>query len=382
MDTAYYRDYLEFATGVPFTDGNAVETLQNGDQIFAAMLDAINRAEHCVDFLTFVYWTGAIAEEFALALAARSQAGVSVRVLLDSYGAKQIPPRCLEIIEAAGVNVRWFRPLGTRRAWRIDKRTHRKILTADDRIGFTGGVGIAQEWTGNARTQSEWRDSHFRFDGPCVAGLKAAFLENWNEAGDWGMTAATGMHSTHAEGVPVQIIRSCSTVGWTEMAGLIRTLVSVSKHSLSIVTPYFVPDPKLIELLCGAAARGVDVRIMVPGEFCDERLSQLAGYTSVEELLTAGVQIFRYQHTNLHMKIIIVDGVVSCVGSSNLNHRSMGKDEECCAVVLSEALAGELLSTFKADLLHAEALDLNSWRSRSLSLRVKERLARLLVEQL
>lgn len=405
MKPESYKQYLEFALGVPFSTGNTVIPLKNGDEIFPAMLGAIASAETRIEFLTHVYWRGDIAIEFARALAERARCGVSVRVLLDAYGAKSIDPECLQILENATVELRWFRPLGTWRLWRTDKRTHRKILIVDKRLGFTGGVGIADEWCGDARSADEWRDTHFEIFGPAVAGLNAAFLDNWNEAGEWyagtpeespiiwseesihhdQADAAMGESSVDAKAVcsvAVQVIRSSSTVEWTKAACLYRALVAMARESLTIVTPYFAPDETLVKELCAAAKRGIHVQIMVPGEHCDSPLSQLAGFRAIEALLESGVRVYLYHQTLLHLKLLIADQLVSSIGSTNLNHRSMGKDEECNANVVSAELAAILGAHFDEDARHAEQLSLERWRQRSSWLRAKEFFARLLIEQL
>lgn len=394
MDTNYYRQCLEFSIGVPFTDGNSVTPLKNGDEIFPAMLKAIANAKRSVEFLTHVYWQGEIALEFAKTLRARAESGVRVRVLLDAFGAKSISDACLHELTASPVELRWFRPLSTPRIWRTDKRTHRKILMVDKLLGFTGGVGIADEWCGDAQSPDEWRDTHFQIEGPAVAGLNAAFLDNWNEAGEW---CAEHPHEQHDEkreseysamgdntvfDVAIQIVRSSSTVEWTEAASLFRVFVAMAVKSLTIVTPYFAPDKTLINELLSAAERGVDVKIMLPGAHCDSRLSQLAGFGAIETLLAAGVHICQYNQTLMHLKLLIVDGVVSSVGSINLNHRSMGKDEECNANIISEELAAQLCAHFETDTRHAEYLSLDRWRQRPLRVRAKEFAARLVIEQL
>jgi len=382
MDTSYYRQYLEFALGVPFTDRNSVTPLKNGAEIFPAMLHAIEAATDSIDFLTHVYWRGDIAVKFASALADKAQEGLRVRVLLDAYGAKSIDPAGLRILTESSVELRWFRPLSTLRVWRTDKRTHRKILLVDDAQGFTGGVGIADEWCGDAREPSEWRDTHFDIQGPAVAGLYAAFLDNWNEAGDWSAADPSPAEYSEKANTAIQIIRSSSTVEWTEAASLVRALIAAAKTSLVIVTPYFVPDNALVVRMCKAAERGVTIKILISGEHTDSRLSQLAGYRSVETLLRCGVQLYCYDRTLLHVKLIIIDGVVSSVGSTNLNHRSMGKDEECNANIICAELAGTLSVHFEQDLQNATQLTLQSWTSRPWTQRVTERLSRLLLEQL
>ncbi len=381
-DASDYRERLEYAVGVPFVEGNRLTVLQNGVEIFPAMLDAINKAQHSIDFETYIYWKGDIAVRFAQALAEKAREGKTVRVLLDSFGAKKISDALIDRMQEAGVDVRWFRPLSHWRIWRHDKRTHRKILVVDNYLGFTGGVGIAEEWTGNARNKDEWRDTHLRIEGPAVPGLNAAFLENWNESGDWTWEGSRERPSSRTDGEPVQIVRASSTIGWTSMATLMHSLASLSTGSLTLVTSYFVPDPRLVELICDMAGRGVDVRILVPGQYSDSRLSQLAGHISIDRLLASGVRIWRYQKTMLHAKLVMVDSTLTCVGSANLNHRSMGKDEECCAVISSPELTRRLEERFELDCESAESLTLTEWRARGAWLRIKERLARLLVEQL
>ena len=381
-ESAVYLDGLEYALGVPFVPGNRLTLLQNGNEIFPSMLGAIESAKHSVDFETFVYWRGDIAEQFARALALKASEGKTVRVLLDAYGARTIAEHLIELLVDAGVDLRWFRPLSTWRLWRIDKRSHRKILVVDDLVGFTGGVGIAQEWMGDARNPDEWRETHLRLDGPAVSGLKAAFLENWNESGSWTWQLPEAAPAEHADGDQVQIVRASATIGWTGMATLLHSLVSVSRESLTLVTAYFVPDPRLVDLLCDAAARGVHVRILLPGRYTDSRLSQLAGQLSLDALLECGVRVWLYDRTVLHAKLVAVDSSIVCVGSANINHRSMGKDEECCAVALSKILARQIEARFEMDCEHARSLVLGEWRRRSLWTRLKERSARLLVEHL
>lgn len=382
-DLVKHRNAFEQALGVPFSDGNRVERLINGDEIFPAMLKAIREARHSIDFVTFVYWGGAIAEEFAVALAEKAQQDVQVRVLLDAYGAKEMPRHCVELMEAAGVLVRWFRPLKTLRVWRSDKRTHRKVLVVDQQTGFTGGVGISEEWTGDARDPTEWRETHFRVTGPAVRALYAAFFDNWSEAGPWEHSLREDRCAPDNDsGAPVQVVRSSSTVDWTDMATLMRIAFAVSERSLNITTPYFAPDPVTEDLLVDCVKRGVDVSLLLPGEHNDQPLPQLAGGPSIERLLDHGVKLWIYNQTHIHAKLMVVDGVVSVIGSANLNHRSLGKDEECSAVVLDENLAAMLQKDFVADLDNASALDATEWRNRGMLTRLKERAARLFVEQL
>lgn len=348
------------------------------------MLDAIEKSTTKIEFVTFVYWSGDIADKFASALAKKAKQGVKVKVLLDSYGARLMNQKELSLMEGAGVEIRWFRPLSTWRIWRSDKRTHRKILLCDDTVGFIGGVGIADEWSGNANNSDEWRETHSQIRGPVVLALRAAFLDNWNEAGGWSAEAAPqGEFQTPLDdGVPIQVITASTTIGWTRISTLMRTLISIAKTKLTITTAYFAPEPLIIELLCQAAERGVDTQILVPGQETDSRLSQLAGQPEYHRLLSSGVKIWRYERTMLHAKVMTVDDHVCCIGSANFNHRSLSKDEECSFIGLSESLVSELNDRFSDDCNNAEQLKLEQWAQRSRLERLKERCAKLLIEQL
>lgn len=377
-----HQAQLELALGQPFVMGNTVQDLQNGDEIFPAMLDAIRSATECIDFMTFVYWQGSIAREFATALSEQARAGLRVRVLLDAYGARIIEAELVSQMESAGVDLRWFRPLSTWRIWRSDKRTHRKVLVCDQRVGYIGGVGIADEWRGKARDASEWRDCHFEIQGAAVRGLRGAFLDNWNEAGDWSHDLACTAHEPVDGKVPMQVVRASTTIGWTDIATLVRTLIQIAEHRLVVVTAYFSPDDKMVNMLCDAVKRGVDVDVLTAGHHTDSRLSQLAGQRHYAKLLEGGVTLRQYQRTMLHSKLILVDDEVCCLGSANMNHRSLSKDEECCVVALSADLNNTLIREYEKDCADSDTLSLTDWQARSWWQRQQERLAGLLVEQL
>lgn len=380
--TEEYRDRLEMVLGIPFVDGNDVRLLNNGDQIFPAMLEAIAQARRSIDFETYVYWRGDIADRFADALCRAGERGCRVRVLLDSYGAKKIDTDLVDRFGRHDVELRWFRPLSSWRVWRTDKRTHRKLLICDDQVGFTGGVGIAGEWEGDARNEDEWRDVHARIDGPAVGGLRAAFADNWNEAGPWQWEPHLERPQQRFDGVPIQVVRASATVGWTDIATLMRSLVNLARRQLRIETAYFVPDTQLLELLESAVGRGVRVEILIPGQHTDSRWSQLAGLATTERLVAAGASIGVYNRTMMHSKFLTVDGVLACIGSANLNHRSLGKDEECCAVISSRRVTSELDRTFAADRAHSRLLTEDELAQRGPIIRAGEWLARRFIEEL
>lgn len=368
------RLVLESITGVPATEGNSIDVLRNGDAIFPAMLEAIEQAEEFIEFLTFVYWQGDIAVRFADALSARARAGVEVRVLLDAYGAHPMDDGLLAEMRAAGCRVAWFRPVVSWKVWRIDSRTHRKLLICDDVVGFTGGVGIAEEWTGDARGPDEWRDTHFEVRGPAVHGLRAAFFDNWVEAcGALDLDfAALRPAERQEQDAAIQVVRSCDSVGWTQVAMVLQTMLTLARDHIRLATAYFVPDDNCIELLCDAVARGVRVQVLVPGPHADQRVCQLAGQAVFSRLLDAGVEIWRYQPSMLHIKALVVDGAVACVGSANFNHRSMRQDDEICLLAHHAPTARKLADDFDADLERSERIAPGAWQARPLTQRVKE----------
>lgn len=373
------RRALEGIMGIPATEGNAVDVLHNGDEIFPAMLEAIGAARRTVDFLTFVYWQSDIGARFAAALSESARRGVRVRVLLDAWGAQSIETRLLDEMDAAGVHVHWFRPLTRLQAHKANHRTHRKVLVVDEEVAFTGGVGIAEEWEGDARNEREWRDTHFRIRGPAVDGLRAAFLDNWAETDDALVEAADHFPDQPQPGSTViQAVRGASTSGWSDISTLVRALLQLAQERVRITTAYFVPDARLNDQLVGAAERGVRVEILLPGPHIDKRFVQLAGQASYEALLGAGVRIWQFQPAMLHAKIMTVDGRLANIGSANLNARSTRLDDEINLVALDPELVRILDRHFDEDVERSEEIVRGRWRHRPLQQRVMESSARLL----
>jgi cardiolipin synthase len=373
-DEERVRRILEGVIGVPATEGNRLEVLRNGDEIFPAMLEAIGRAEHTIDLLTFVYWRGTVGTRFAEALAARASLGVRVRVLLDAWGAHPVDRTLVDLMEDAGVHVNWFRPLQRFEPSKMNHRTHRKVLIVDEAIGFTGGVGIADEWSGNARDESEWRDSHFRVTGPAVDGLRAAFLDNWAETDP--TLFEEGIDRFPQQPAPgtavVQCVRGASEMGWADVSTLFLTLIQLAERRIRITTAYFVPDEDLLRHLCDAADRGIDVEILLPGPHADKRFVQLGGEASYGALMEHGIRLWNFQPSMLHAKVMTVDGIVANVGSANLNARSTELDEEVNLVAIDRELVHLLDRHFEEDLERSVRIDPERWDDRSKGQRALE----------
>ncbi|MFC8782619.1 phospholipase D-like domain-containing protein [Streptomyces nigra] len=367
------RRRLERLIGVAATEGNELVPLRNGDEIFPAMLGAIREAEHTIDMMTFVYWRGQIAHDFAAALADRAREGVRVRLLLDGFGAKEIEGRLLELMASAGVEIAWFRRPVWLSPFKQNHRCHRKALIVDERTAFTGGVGIAEEWCGDARNPSEWRDTHVRVRGPAVDGIAAAFAQNWAECHEELFDERDRFTEHRQEGSSVvQVVRGSASIGWQDMQTLIRVMLTSAEERFRLVTAYFAPDAYFVDLLCATARHGVRVEILLPGPHTDQRACQLAGQQHYTRLLEAGVHIRQYQPTMMHAKIITVDSVAALIGSTNFNRRSMDHDEEVMLAVLDEEFTAELDRDFEADLQKSVEIDLRRWRRRAAVQRVKE----------
>lgn len=373
---ARIRQGLESAVGVPFTTGNEIELLQNGEEIFPAMLDAIRGARERVEFLTFVYWTGDIAKQMAEALAERARAGVEVFVLLDGFGARPMNPELLERMEEAGCRIRWFNPLPRLRAWQSDNRTHRKLLIVDGQIGFTGGVGIAEEWQGKGDRPGHWRDNHFLIRGPAVRGLRGGFYGDWMEAEETTVSALDALKELHSDGdTEMQVLLAQAAVGWSAMARLQDALIRLAERHVRVQTPYFAPAGMQLEAVLDARRRGVEVEFMIPGPHIDLRISEYAGSDEIVEMLDAGCRLWRFQPTMLHSKLILVDGEVATVGTANFNVRSVNKDNELAVTVLNRDFAARMNAVWEADRANSELDTAENWHSRGVLRRVAETLA-------
>jgi cardiolipin synthase len=370
------RRTLEGVVGIPATEGNRIDVLRNGCQIFPAMLDAINDAKRAIDFLTFVYWKGEIGTELAGALSRRAQEGVRVRVLLDAWGSRPIEVNLIDQMIDAGVHLRWFRPLSRLHPGDVNHRTHRKVLVVDESVGFTGGVGISDLWRGDARNENEWRDTHFKVEGPAVDGLRAAFLDNWTETDPTIFEDSYDRFPRQARlgESTVQCVRGASETGGSDLKSVFRALLQIANRQVRVTTAYFVPDEDLTKRLCDAASRGVRVQILLPGPFADKRFVQLAAEVDYAELIDSGVEIWNFQPSMMHAKIMTVDGLIANVGSANFNTRSLNCDEEINMVIFDPLVTRVLDGHFESDLERSVKIDPQRWRKRSLIQQAKEQL--------
>jgi cardiolipin synthase A/B len=369
--------------GPGIVGGNLTQELLNGDQIFPAMLTAIRGAQRSITFETYIYWSGDIGREFAAALAERARAGVKVHVLLDWVGSAKIDESFLQEMRDAGVAIRKFHEPSWYNFARLNNRTHRKLLVTDGKIGFTGGVGIAPKWTGAGQDAEHWRDSHFRIEGPAVAQMQAVFMDNWLKVTGQVMHGEAYFPPLQAVGNSAAQVFSSSPSGGSESMQLMYQLaITAAERSIDVSSAYFVPDELTSKALTDALKRGVKVRIILPGEIIDTETVRAASRGSWGPLLKAGAQIFEYQPSMYHCKVMIVDKLLVSVGSTNFDNRSFRLNDEANLNVFDPAFAQRQSAVFEDDLRRARQMSYAAWADRPLKEKLQERLALLLGSQL
>ena len=353
-------------TGRQLIAGNDVRIYQNGDEIFPPMLEAIGSARDSVHFATYVYDAGEIPDRFASAFADAAGRGVEVRVVLDRNGAKEIPPALVSRMKAAGCDVRWFR----RAQWydweKYNRRTHRRLFIVDGQIGFTGGVGISDLWSGKGDAPTHWRDTHARIRGPAVGALQDAFVDTWNEATGQLPLGSRYFPSLDAAGTtPVSIVQSNPANATSAAQRTIAALVAGTQRSLFITNAYFLPTPPFVIALCAARARGVDVKVVMPGPYHNKPAVRRASRHTWGDLVRGGVELYEHQRTMVHAKVVVADACLSMVGSINFDPRSFALNAECAAVIHDDAVARRLTDAFDADLANSRRVTQEDHDARS-----------------
>lgn len=352
--------------GPDILPGNRVTALQNGAQIFPAMLAAIGSARRTITFETYIYWSGEIGAEFSAALSERARAGVKVHVMLDWAGSETIEAKYLEELKAAGVEVELYHPLRWYNLARMNNRTHRKLLVVDGRIGFTGGVGIADQWQGRAQSKTNWRDSHYQVEGPAVAQLQAAFTDNWIKTRSEVLLGSNYFPKLKPMGDSLAQGFKSSVDGGSESVRLMYLLsIASATKSIRLQAAYFVPDDLAIQTFVNARKRGVKIEIIVPGPVMDAKVVQRASRSLWGALLDAGVEIYEYQPTMYHCKVLIVDGVWVSVGSTNFDDRSFRLNDEANLNIYDAAFAAEQVQVFEEDKRQSRLMTRAEFKNRS-----------------
>lgn len=363
-DPAFMRS-VEAHTMARFVPGNRAHVLLNGDQIFPAMLSAIRSAKRTITFANYVYEDGAVARDMAEALAERCRAGVEVNVLLDAVGSNHMPGRYKTLLRDAGCHLAFYHAVNPVAIKRLNHRNHRRILVVDGRVGFTGGTGIGERWTGDGREAGHWRQTDVRVEGPIVESLQAAFAENWRDA--TGKLLGGDRYfppPVRRGGLAIQAVASSPKGGGTEAYLLFLMAIDGARSSIRLTNPYFVPDDVMAKALARAAERGVDVSIItagVPGSMLD-RLVRKASQAHFGRQLEAGVKIYEYQPGYLHAKTIVVDDRWVSIGSVNVDNRSFALNNELNLTFSDGRIAKRLTEIFEQDLKFTKRVTYEAWQ--------------------
>ena len=351
--------------GPAIVEGNHVDALHNGNEIFPAMLEAIRSATSRLTFATYIYWSDEIGHEFAEAFADRARAGVNVHILVDWVGSGRMNEDDIELMEQAGVELHKFNPPAWYSFRRLNNRLHCKILVVDGRIGFKGGVGIAGLWTGDAQDSEHWRDSHFRVEGPVVAQLQAAFMDGWVKTTGRVLDGIDYFPPLEPAGdQPAQVFSSSPSGGSESMEMMYLLAIAAAERSIHLSSAYFIPNDLAREALVEALRRGVAVNIITPGECMDVETVRRASRALWGDLLEAGARILEYEPTMFHCKVLVVDEFFVSVGSTNFDPRSFRLNDESNLNVYDHGFARELIATFERDAARAHVIDLEAWRNR------------------
>ncbi len=367
-----FPDYVASLVGSPVHEGDAYTALHNGDETYPAMLASIDNAKTRINFETYVFNDGDIADRFVDALARAAQRGVIVRIVLDPVGSS-LNSKSTDKLKAAGAKLAWFNPLGFFSLEQFNYRTHRKTLVVDGDVAFTGGMGVADQWIGHAQDKEHWRDSHFRITGPAVRALEGSFYENWIETGGRSAPALDPEMAPRATGARSVVVWSNPMTGASNIKLQYLLAIGAARKTIDIQSPYITLDPSTQWSLDRARERGVRIRMLAEGDVTDAMPVKHASRYDYQRLLDAGYEVFEYQPTMMHTKVVVVDGIFSIIGSANFGNRSFELNDELAIGVSDAALAAQLTSDFEADLQSSKRLDAATWpRQRSFDGKINE----------
>ena len=388
LGEASFYPTLAAHTDASIIAGNRVELLLNGEQIFPAMLQAIRGARKSITYVQYLYEDGAIAYEIAEAFAERCRVGIAVKILLDSLGSGNIPKDIPELWKKSGCQLEWFERIKVFQfitPWELlnyNHRSHRRILVIDGSIGFTGGHGVSEAWTGDGRTAEHWRQTDVRVEGPVVQQLQAAFIDSWRRTTGDVLGDDSYFPQLDLQGkVYAQIVKSSPLGGSFGSYLLFLLTITSAQKSIHIVNPYFFPDARIEEALINAVKRGVKVVVLTP-EKGDHAAASSASHGGFGPYLRGGVEIYQYQPALMHTKAMVVDGVWATVGSANLDYRSLAINEEINLVVYDAMFAGQIEKSFQEDLKFSKKLTYEAWNARPLIDKILELFSIPIKEQL
>lgn len=368
--------------GPALPSGNKVECLVNGCRFFPAMLQDIKSAQNSITLETFIFWSGDIGHQFTEALIERAHAGVRVHVLVDWLGSWHMDSALVEKLKNSEIQFRRFRPLRWHDLAVFNNRTHRKILVVDGKVAYTGGVGIADTWNGDAENTGLWRDNQYRLEGPAVAGMQTAFLDNWVQVEAELLLGNSYFPRLEEVGnLRAQSILSGPGNGSDSARIMFLLSIACARRSVCLGQGYFVPDNLSRKILIAAAKKGVKVEVIIQGP-TDAPYTQAATRFLLGELLQAGIDIYEYQQARYHCKLLIVDDLWVSVGSTNFDARSFRLNDEVNLNVYDAEFAREEAARFNDDKAKSRKVTYEDWKARPLRQKAIDATASLFRKQL
>lgn len=381
-DVAFLQT-MHALTGSALQPGNRIDVLKNGVEIFPSMLAAVKEAKQTITMESYIYWDGDIGRTFAEALAERARAGVSVKLVLDAVGSAPMSESLIDFLLRNGVDIEWYHPIRWYTLSRANHRTHRKMLIVDGEIGFTGGAGIADNWLGDADSPDHWRETQVRLEGPAVTQMQFAFMDNWVKSRGEILTGLSFFPEVGKRGDQlVQVIKSSPSEGSSTVKLLYIISIVSAKQSIRITNAYFIPDRDTIRALEGAVRRGVEVQVVVPGQWTDVPIVRQASRWHYELLLRRGIKLYEYQGTMIHAKTMVVDGIWTTIGSSNFDDRSFRLNDEVNVNIYGEEIASIMDTMFLEDVQRSREITLHHFGRRSWTSKMKEAAAGFFKKQL
>jgi cardiolipin synthase len=375
IDSAAFLNELEPLVNSKITQNNQIEVIENGDHFYDAQLDAMRQARHSINIEAYIFHKGKLTDQVLQVLTERARAGVRVNLVLDAAGSLSTRKSYFKPLKEAGGNVDWYHRMRLHNWFIINNRTHREITLIDGITAFVGGAGYADWWRYGTKSEPRWRDTMVRIQGDAVRAIQGTFLENYLEAsgkildgGDYFPPAFPDPGRTTA----LVVTSTPSSGGSTRARVLFQTLIAGARKSIYITTPYFLPDRSMMDELAHAQQRGVRVNVIVPGKHDDHALTRSSGRSSYGRLLKAGANVYEYEPSMIHAKIAIFDGAWSVVGSTNLDNRSFGINDEVNVAVLDPQIASRLTGDFEQDTGESKKVTLEEWQRRPLSERLME----------
>ena len=366
IDSKLFLNELEPLTNSRITESNQIDVLENGDKFYAAEVEAMRQAQHSINIEAYIFHKGKVTAEVRDLLTARAKAGVKVNVVLDSVGSFSTHKSYFKSLKRAGGHIEWYHRLRLHNWFMTNNRTHREITVIDGNTAFIGGAGYADWWGYASKNDPQWRDTMIRVRGDAVRAIQGTFTENWLEASGQVLDGTDYFPSeaSHGQSKALVITSTPTSRGSSRARVLFQMLIAAARKTIYVTTPYFLPDKSMREELVRAKQRGVQVKVVVPGPHADHALTRSSGRSDYGDLLKAGAEIYEYMPSMIHAKVTVIDGKWSVVGSTNLDNRSFGINDEINVAILDPNVAAQLTHDFEHDVAQSERVTLEQWNTR------------------